>query len=347
MQSLAASITAYERDLRGVFGPCFVEADLKTKHEKMRESAFVFLRATCWRWAEAAAELCPELMDAPAVGCVGDAHAENFGLWRDSDARLVWGVNDFDEAAVTPYGLDLVRLCASMLLADAATGARDLAAQVLEGYRRGLEAPEAFVLERDHLWLRDAFAASDEKREAFWAELEASAEARDAPPAYRTPVVAVLPACGAVRVVARTAGAGSLGRPRYVAFGQHAGGPVAREIKGRAPSCWKDGRDPGLAARLVAGLWRSPDPYLVVADAHVLRRLAPNSSKLKLERLGPKLGDRLVRAMARDLAAIHIAQEGSRAAIEADLARREDDWLAGAARHVAQWTEDEFKTYSA
>jgi hypothetical protein len=29
-------------------------------------------------------------------------HVENFGTWRDTDGRLVWGVNDFDEAFVYP-----------------------------------------------------------------------------------------------------------------------------------------------------------------------------------------------------------------------------------------------------
>ncbi len=56
-------------------------------------------------------------MDAPQVLAVGDMHLENFGTWRDADGRLVWGVNDFDEAAVMPYPLDLVRLAASIRLA--------------------------------------------------------------------------------------------------------------------------------------------------------------------------------------------------------------------------------------
>ena len=29
---------------------------------------------------------------------VGDLHVENFGTWRDSEGRLIWGINDFDEA---------------------------------------------------------------------------------------------------------------------------------------------------------------------------------------------------------------------------------------------------------
>lgn len=344
MISLHDSIEAYEAGLRATFGPDLREDDLKRKHRRMRESAFLFLRATCWRWAEAAGELCPKLMEAPAVRCVGDAHAGNFGLWRDADARLVWGVNDFDEAAVTPYALDLVRLCASILLAGGRAEARGVAASVLEGYRRGLKAPEPFVLEREHLWLRDAFAASDKAREDFWKEIEDLEDDPEVPAAYRAPALAALPVHGQVRMARRSAGAGSLGRPRFVAHGRFSGGPMAREIKGRAPSCW-GGDDPGLAARLIAGPWRAPDPFLAFSDTQVLRRLAPNSRKLKFAELRRRLGQRLHAAMGADLAAVHAATEGAPDAIAADLKRRRGTWLADAATRIAAWTETEYRDY--
>src|SRR6266436_4687957 len=91
-----------------------VAKDVDTKHRRMKKSAFIFLRATYFRWAKQIGKWCPELMDAPQVLSVGDLHLENFETWRDEDGRLVWGVNDFDEAAVMPYPLDLVRLAASI-----------------------------------------------------------------------------------------------------------------------------------------------------------------------------------------------------------------------------------------
>jgi len=91
-----------------------VAKDVDYKHHRMKKSAFIFLRATYFRWAKKIGTLCPELMDAPQVLSVGDLHLGNFGTWRDADGRLVWGVNDFDEAAVMPYPLDLVRLAASI-----------------------------------------------------------------------------------------------------------------------------------------------------------------------------------------------------------------------------------------
>ncbi|CAN7530768.1 DUF2252 family protein [Phenylobacterium sp. LjRoot225] len=344
MGSFDASMAAYEASLRKLFGPSFRERDLARKHARMREDAFQFLRGACWRWAETAAALCPDLMNAPAVGSVGDAHAGNFGLWRDAEFRLVFGVNDFDEACVSPYPLDLVRLCASMLIAEPVVSAEEVADRALQGYLAGLQRPAPFVLESEHLWLRDAFAATEEVREDFWRDLEASSP-ETAPASYDAQLRAALPGVSVLTIVARTAGVGGLGRPRFVAFGRLRGGPAAREIKGRAPSCW-GGQDAALADRLATGPWRSPDPFLSYGPNGVVRRLAPNSRKLKFGELRRRRTGRLMRAMAADLAAIHAAEAGAADAILRDLEARPKDWLARAARQVAAWTKKEFRAYA-
>ena len=46
----------------------------------------------------------------------GDLHAENFGTYMNSDGRLVFNVNDFDEAYVGPFSWDLKRFAASVAL---------------------------------------------------------------------------------------------------------------------------------------------------------------------------------------------------------------------------------------
>ena len=346
MKSFEESIARYEGFMRERFGPALQVEDLKRKHRRMRESPFLFLRATCWRWAEGSRELCPELLDAPVVGSVGDAHAGNFGLWRDDEGRVVWGVNDFDEAARLPYPLELVRLTASLLLAEDASPAEEVADQVLDGYRSGLERPSATVLEADHLWLLDAFTASDARRTAFWGSLQAAPHARAVPPELAGPLLKALPAeTEDVRVLARSAGAGSLGRPRYVACGRWKGGPAAREIKGRLPSCWASGpADDEIAARLATGAYRAPDPFLVFGDGYVLRRLAPNSRKLRFAELSRRRGARLVQAMARELAAVH-AGAGAPGHVLEDLGARPKRWLERAARRVAKWTLDEYSAY--
>ena len=119
-----------------------VEPDLRFKHEQMAAALFPFFRATFYRWVQVWPEVCAELDHVPRLLSVGDLHVENFGTWRDTDGRLVWGVNDFDEACLFPYTMDLVRLATSALLAtreDHLTmKPKDAAAAILEGYECGM-----------------------------------------------------------------------------------------------------------------------------------------------------------------------------------------------------------------
>ena len=91
------------------------DAALAGKHADMRkEGAHAFLRGTFYRWAE----LWKDVRDGGSkVAAVGDTHVENFGTWRDAEGRLIWGVNDFDEACKLPWTSDLVRLGVSTMLA--------------------------------------------------------------------------------------------------------------------------------------------------------------------------------------------------------------------------------------
>jgi uncharacterized protein (DUF2252 family) len=156
MAGIVQSTQAYESWLRGQLGADLVEGDLLRKHMKMRSSSFSFLRATYWRFSETILDICPDAAAAPKVLAIGDTHLENFGTWRDVEGRLVWGANDFDDAAVMPYALDLIRLTASTLLAVTEGGppAQTIAASVLTGYLRSLQSPAAVILERDHKWMR-------------------------------------------------------------------------------------------------------------------------------------------------------------------------------------------------
>ena len=94
-----------------------VRQDLKLKHASMAEAAFPFFRATFYRWLQLWQDVCKDIADAPKVLGVGDLHIENFGTWRDVEGRLIWGVNDLDEAWPAAYTLDLVRVTASAYLA--------------------------------------------------------------------------------------------------------------------------------------------------------------------------------------------------------------------------------------
>ncbi|WP_051447506.1 DUF2252 family protein [Rhizobium leguminosarum] len=119
-----------------------VQAGLDEKHERMARDPFKFFRATCFRFARKLFDWLPKLDRGPLVMSVGDAHIENWGTWRDEEGRLVWGVNDFDEAAMLPYVCDLVRLATSARLAPDLPGNNKARAEaIIEGYRRGLAAP--------------------------------------------------------------------------------------------------------------------------------------------------------------------------------------------------------------
>jgi len=109
----------------------------------MREDAFLFLRGTFYRWVQHWPETCADLTQAPKVLACGDLHVGSFGTWRDSEGRLCWGVDDFDEAYPLPYTNDLVRLATSVkIVNDSKNLTISLKAgcdAILEGYQETLK----------------------------------------------------------------------------------------------------------------------------------------------------------------------------------------------------------------
>src|SRR6185503_19747108 len=138
--------------------------------------AFPFLRATFYRWVERWPEVCRRLAerDEDVLLVVGDLHVENFGVWRDSRNRLVWGINDFDDACELPFTSDLVRLATSVLLAAAAanvdTSANRVCALLLAGYRAGLRTEGKPILLSDarHEALVQLTRNTQEDPKKFW-----------------------------------------------------------------------------------------------------------------------------------------------------------------------------------
>ncbi|OEJ38638.1 hypothetical protein BGK70_11180 [Streptomyces agglomeratus] len=95
-------------------------AAFRVKFRKMAASAFAFYRGTASLFY---ADLEREQQGGPyldertgRVWIHGDLHAENFGTYMDSQGRLIFNVNDFDEAYVGPFTWDLKRLAASVAL---------------------------------------------------------------------------------------------------------------------------------------------------------------------------------------------------------------------------------------
>jgi Uncharacterized protein conserved in bacteria (DUF2252) len=328
-----------------------VARDVDYKHHRMKKSAFIFLRATYFRWARKIPALCPELMDAPQVLAVGDLHLENFGTWRDADGRLVWGVNDFDEAAIMPYPLDLVRLAASIRLAPKLDVSNQATTEaLLGGYREGLDQPQPALLSEGETWLRPYAERPDYKPAKFWKEVAEYPKAKP-PPKIAGRLIASLPKdVERVRLCSRVAGGGSLGRPRYVAVAFWRGGHVLREAKALVPSAWTwahGGRSRASHFLDIAnGRYRAPDPFLDVHDKFIFRRLAADSRKIELgASAGAKLKAELFRAMAFDLASIHAAGSPGAAALRADLKKRPRGWLNKAAKAAAAAVERDYEEW--
>src|SRR5205807_1035404 len=158
--------------------------DLAIEHERMRSAPFPFFRATFYRWAQTWADLCGKVARAPKVLAVGDLHVENFGTWRDVEGRLIWGINDFDEAWRLPYTNDLVRLATSALLAEITCEPKVAMAAILKGYSDALAAGgRPFALAEHHVALRIMAVHRLHTPEQFWDKLLKLPDVKERPPA--------------------------------------------------------------------------------------------------------------------------------------------------------------------
>ncbi len=401
--NIIESVKKYEAWLREQLNDDVFEEDLDEKHEKMADGAFQFLRATYWRWAETIYAKCPELKDGPEVLAVGDIHIENFGTWRDEEGRLVWGVNDFDEAAYMPYAIDVVRLATSAILAKdmgLSITAREICDNILQGYADGMmsETPKPFVLDRKHHDMRNLFVVNDDERTDFWKKFD-PANIADAfekagdknkrpkirpvsePPEQHGKVLRRARPESSVELdyFERTAGTGSLGRPRYVGIGEWRGDLIVRETKAMVPSGWvlvHGGSQRALCEEIARGRNRAPDPSYRLRGRVLVRRLSPNDFKIEVKEArkkdGKKRGDKKaktqaarapeteqdnhkavdpntlvnaarLRDMGRDLASIHRGTRGGRKEITADLKRRGAGWLLAAATAAQRQVEKDFE----
>ncbi|MFI2369633.1 DUF2252 domain-containing protein [Streptomyces sp. NPDC018833] len=120
--------TAEQRgeEILAVFDTAFGEllaadpAAFRVKFRKMAASAFAFYRGTaCLFYSDLERERHGGPFLDERTGRVwihGDLHAENFGTYMDANGRLIFNVNDFDEAYVGPFTWDVKRLAASIAL---------------------------------------------------------------------------------------------------------------------------------------------------------------------------------------------------------------------------------------
>jgi uncharacterized protein DUF2252 len=336
-----------------------VESDLAHKHERFRESPFVLLRGTYYRFLQQFERLLPEVARAPAVIAVGDLHVENFGTWRDRAARLAWGVNDLDEIDILPYTIDLVRLATSAVLAvragHLATGEEDACDAIIEGWRERIAArhPEPFVIgERHaHLYKLAQEAIVDPLRFEKGILALAPFERALPKPAARMLAQVTPPGDFRPQLARRVAGVGSLGSRRIVAHGELDGGLIVREAK-QVPgpaSMWADPKRSqvgGLAGTVDASRAVAADPFRRQSRKWVLRPLAGDATRLELAKLRRKHDERLLlRSMGQESANIHLIPLPEAAppkAVRRDAEARDEHWLRAAAATMVELTERDY-----
>jgi len=303
-----------------------VPADLALKHRYMADSFFAFFRGTFYRWAQLWPEVCAPLAGAPEVVAVGDLHVENFGTWRDLEGRLVWGINDFDEAFPMAWTIDLTRLLASVhILCPEGRLKIDVKAAaeiVLGSYREALRTDgKPFVLAEEQTPLREMARERLRDPEKYWRHLEKQRKVKLLPPSARKTLLSALPESGGqVRFARRVSGVGSLGHERYIAVALHKGGRIAREVKSRAPSAcvWAGQRGrKDYYRRLIEKGVRCPDPFLTLTDEWVVRRLSPDCCRLELPDFPGRWNEEaLLEAMGWETANIHLADRNAAAILK-------------------------------
>jgi hypothetical protein len=352
--NIESATTSYERWMRSC--TAVVSSDLRSKHEQMKESPFLFLRGTFYRWAQLWPSICAELCDAPKVLAVGDLHVNSFGTWRDAEGRLCWGVDDFDESYPLAYTNDLVRLAASLkIVIDAESLSirfKDGCDAILDGYLQSLrEGGCAIVLAEREQTLDKLGADSFKPPSDFWGKLNRL-------PTVRHPLANDLkhalektlpdPKMD-YKVVRRQAGMGSLGQKRFVAIARWNGGFIAREAKSMLPSAcsWLNdeiGHRQSHYEEAISSAIRSPDPFQVIEGSWLIRRLSPDSNPIDIQCL-PKHRDvpMLLHAMGSEAANVHLGTKGQATRILNDLKKRKSNWLRDAAARMARAVEKDWK----
>jgi hypothetical protein len=224
---------------------------------------------------------------------------------------------------------------------------------ILAGYRDGFaQGGKPFVLAEQHGWLRDLATSGLRDPTLYWqkfnqlptvrAGLPAAVEAalKQAMPEVRLPF----------RVVHRQAGLGSLGRRRFAALAEWRGGWIAREAKELVVSAWHwESQGPAeiLYQRANAQAVRVPDPSVRVNGPWLIRRLAPDCSRIELESL-PNTKDelKLLHAMGWETANIHLGTKAAAGRVLKDLKQRPEKWLRRAAEAMAEATLEDWKGWA-
>ena len=335
-----------------------VESHLRYKHEQMKEDLFLFFRGTFYRWAQLWPEICADLRKAPRVLSSSDLHVNSFGTWRDSEGRLCWGVDDFDESYPLPYTHDLVRLAASLKIV---IESKDLTIKlkhgceiVLNAYRDALRSGgKPIVLAEKRAASRGAWNRGDQTAEKFLEKVKSASDDQ------------AWTAFGRQRSVRKDAsraepglqssieggGMGSLGQQHFVAIANWCGGCIAREAKAMVPSAWSwlegsHGNSNSYYQETIQSAVRSHDPFQKIVGRWLMRRLSPDSNPVDITKLpGERDEETLLHAMGVEAANVHLGSKRQVRNVLKDMSRRKSNWLVTAAKQMAKAMSSEWHDY--
>lgn len=354
--NVQSATKSYERWMREC--TTVVDADLRAKHQEMKEDPYYFMRGTFYLWIQMWQEICPELAHGvPQVLACGDLHVGSFGTWRDSEGRLCWGVDDFDEASPLPYTNDLTRLATSVkLVRDSeklTIKLKKACEAILEGYMASLEGGgHPIVLAEHQQNLERLGIEAFEAPEDFWRKLKQLPNAGRLPPGLKAILEKSLPPKVQYKVGRRIAGMGSRGQQRFVATAEWQGGCIAREAKAMVPSSFdwlmaRTRKGQNYYHQILSNAVRSRDPFQEIVGTWLIRRLSPDSNPIDIEDLPEKRDEEtLVHAMGWEAANVHLGSRNRIKSVLKDVRGRKPDWLRNAAKAMAKALELQFKEFA-
>jgi hypothetical protein len=151
--------------------------------------------------------------------------------------------------------------------------------------------------------------------------------------------------------VHRVAGAGSLGCERFVALAKWKGGRIAREAKALTPSAYIWGNDQEGSERtfyeeILKSACRAGDPLVRVRGRWLIRRLAPECSRIELTQLPKKVDEQLLlEAMGFETANIHLGSKSAVSDVRRDISRRRHDWLHSAMKKMTDIVVEDYEDW--
>jgi len=222
---------------------------------------------------------------------------------------------------------------------------REASEAIEKGYRDSLTAGgKPFILAEDNQRLRLMALSKLRDPVHFWGKLtHLPPFTAKAPDEVRRLLEESLPPKSVYQLKKRIAGLGSLGHPRILAISSAGGAFIAREAKAIRPSAsvWHNKASSTVVygPKLVASCLRVPDPFVRFQNRWVVRRLAPDCSRIELVSLTAERDEaRLLYSMGWETANMHFGSPQGIPLIKRDLSQRKNRWLHRAAKAMCRAT---------